>query len=93
MHSLFTYKYKILSVDGVFRMAENKFLEADMLALQLLSEGGHGPDTSLSWLLYIGIAFFVMIIVFGWPEGSKKQGQAEGPREAPKGKKKADDLD
>lgn len=63
-----------------------------MLALRLLSEGGQGPDTSLSWLLYIGIAFFVMIIIFGWPEGSRKQSQPAGPREAPRGKKKADDL-
>ncbi len=63
-----------------------------MLALRLLSEGAEGPDTSLARWLLVGIALFVIVIITGWPEGSKKQDQATGRREASKGRRKADDL-
>ena len=63
-----------------------------MFVLRLLSEGGEGPNMELQWLLYAGIAFFLMIIILGWPEGNRKQEQPEGSHEALKGKKKADDL-
>ncbi|MBK8420506.1 hypothetical protein [Candidatus Villigracilis saccharophilus] len=53
-----------------------------MLALSLLSEGGAGPDTSLSLLLYIGIAFFFLIITAGWLSSNTKQDQAEVTQES-----------
>ena len=53
-----------------------------MLALNMLSEGGAGPDTSLSLLLYIGIAFFFLIITVGWLSSDKKQDQAGAAQEA-----------
>lgn len=53
-----------------------------MLALSLLSEGGAGPDTSLSLLLYIGIAFFFLIITVGWLSSNAKQDQAEVMQES-----------
>jgi len=64
-----------------------------MLALRLLSEGGEGPDTSLLWLLYVGVALFFMIIIIGWMVSNRKQEQFEVQDETPKSKKrKADDL-
>ncbi len=53
-----------------------------MLALSLLSEGGTGPDTSLLLLLFIGIAFFFLIITVGWLSSNRKQYQAEVAQEA-----------
>lgn len=53
-----------------------------MLALNMLSEGGTGPDTSLSLLLFIGIAFFFLIITVGWLSSNRKQDQAEEAHEA-----------
>lgn len=44
-----------------------------MLMLQLLSEGGEGPNTELSWLLYIGIALFFLVIMVGWLTKDGKQ--------------------
>jgi multisubunit Na+/H+ antiporter MnhB subunit len=43
-----------------------------MLGLSLLSEGGAGPDTSLTALLLIGIAFFFLIITVGWLSSNSK---------------------
>ena len=64
-----------------------------MFMVRLLSEGVEGPDTSLIWLLYIGMAFFFMIIIAGWPIGGRKQEQLKVEGDAPKSKKrKADDL-
>lgn len=64
-----------------------------MLALRLLSEGGEGPDTSLTILLFVGIAFFFLMIVVGWLSSNRKQDQAEVMHEAKKSAKKdADDL-
>jgi len=42
-----------------------------MLALSLMEEGA---NTDLSWLLLIGLAFFVLIVVIGWLV-SRQQGQ------------------
>ena len=64
-----------------------------MLALRLLSEGGEIPDTSLTLLLFIGIAFFFLMIIVGWLTSSRKQDQAEVTNEAKKSMKKdADEL-
>ena len=52
-----------------------------MLALNMLSEGGAGPDTSLSLLLYIGITFFFLIITVGWLSSDKKQDQTGAAQE------------
>jgi hypothetical protein len=43
-----------------------------MLAIQLLSEGGGGPDTALLWILYTGMAFFFLVIIIGWLTSGKK---------------------
>jgi hypothetical protein len=68
-------------------------MEAFMLALRLLSEGGEGPDTSLMVLLFIGMAFFFLMIIVGWLTSGRKQDQAEVMHDAKKSAKKdADDL-
>jgi len=43
-------------------------------ALLFLSEGG-GPDTSLSWLLWVALGFFLLMVVVGWltSRGAGKQ--------------------
>ncbi len=67
-----------------------------MLALRLLSEGVEGPNTELIWLMYLGIAFFFIVIIFGWLSSSRKQSQHEDGDEAGesgrKKKKAADHL-
>jgi len=65
-----------------------------MLALILLSEGGgEGPDISLSWLLYIGFVFFLLIVIIGWLVSRRKQSTSEVQHNAKKSiKKDADDL-
>lgn len=55
-----------------------------MLMMRLLSEGGEGPDTSLLWLLFIGIAFFLLMVIVGWLSSSRKQDQPEVTIEAKK---------
>jgi hypothetical protein len=68
-------------------------MEAFMLALRLLSEGGEGPDTSLMILLFVGMAFFFLMIIVGWLTSGRKQDQAEVMQDAKKSAKKdADDL-
>jgi hypothetical protein len=68
-------------------------MEANMLALRLLSEGGEGPDTSLTILLFIGIAFFFLMIIVGWLTSSRKQDQVEVTNDAKKStNQNADDL-
>ncbi len=42
-----------------------------MLALRLMEEGA---NTDLTWLLLIGLAFFVLIVIVGWLV-SRQQGQ------------------
>ena len=64
-----------------------------MLAFRLLSEGGEGPNKELLWLLYLVIAFFLLIVIVGWWVSLRKQDQPEVKQEAVKSKKKdADDL-
>ena len=70
-----------------------------MLAMSLLSGGGEGPNTSLLGLLFVGIAFFLLIVIVGWLTSSRKQDQAEVRHEAKKlatsslrGEKDADNL-
>lgn len=41
-----------------------------MLALGTLSESTHGPD--LTWLLWLVLAIFVVIIIIGWMVSKKK---------------------
>lgn len=64
-----------------------------MLALRLLAEGAEGPNTELLWLLYAGIAFFVLAILLGWWASSGKQEQVEVRVEAAKPSKKKDTDD
>ncbi len=69
-----------------------------MYALQsLLQEGG--PNTSLTWLLLVALAFFFLMVVVGWltskNKGSKPEVQHEAHKEheAPATElKSADDL-
>lgn len=67
-----------------------------MLALRLLSEGVEGPNTELLWLMYLGIAFLFVVIIFGWLSSSRKQDQhTDGDEAGESGRKKkkaADDL-
>lgn len=64
-----------------------------MLALRLLSEGGEGPNAELLWLLYAGLAFFLLAILVGWWSSVRKQSQREVKHEVLKSKKEeADDL-
>lgn len=64
-----------------------------MYALYLLSE--EGPNTSLTWLLLIALAFLFLMVVVGWWVSRNKGEQAEAQVEAheePKAEKSADDL-
>lgn len=67
-----------------------------MLVLKVLAEGAEGPNTELLWILYIGLAIFVLAILLGWWSASRKPEQVEVMVEAeeskPKRKKVADDL-
>ena len=62
-----------------------------MQALILLSEGS-GPDTSLSWLLWVALGFFFLIVVVGWLTSRNKGSRLEVQHEAHEEKKSADDL-
>ena len=64
-----------------------------MYALYLLSE--EGPNTSLTWLLLIALAFFFLMVVIGWWVSRNKGEQVEVQVEAhaaPQAEKSADDL-
>lgn len=67
-----------------------------MLALKVLAEGAEGPNTELLWILYIGLAIFVLAILLGWWSASRKPEQVEVMVEVeeskPRRKKVADDL-
>ena len=70
-----------------------------MQALLLLSEGGEGPDASLTWLLWVVLAIFLVLVLVGWWVSRKKGDQVEAQVEAkedvpttPKKEKSADDL-
>jgi preprotein translocase subunit YajC len=69
-------------------------VEAKMLAMSmLLSEGGEIPNTSLQGGLFVGIAFFLLMVIVGWLTSNRNQDQAEVTHEAQKSaKKKPDDL-
>lgn len=65
-----------------------------MFALRLLSEGGEGPNTSLQWMLYVAIAFFLLMVIVGWWVSKRKQSQPEVEHEAHgrQPQKESDDL-
>ena len=62
-----------------------------MQALILLSEGS-GPDKSLSWLLWVVLAFFFLMVVVGWLTSRNKGKKPEVQHEAHEETKPADDL-
>ena len=62
-----------------------------MQALILLSEGS-GADTSLSWLLWVALVFFALMVVVGWLVSRNKGSKPEVQNEAHEEKKSADDL-
>jgi large subunit ribosomal protein L17 len=59
-------------------------------ALQLLSE--EGPNTSLSWLLWIALLFFFLMVVVGWLTSRNKGSKPEVQHEAHEEEKSVDDL-
>lgn len=59
-----------------------------MYAINFLAE--EGPNTELSWLLFIALAFFLLMIVVGWLTSRRGGEQAEAAHEAHGGH--ADDL-
>ena len=66
-----------------------------MQALLLLSEGGEGPDASLTWLLWVVLAIFLVLVLVGWWVSRKKGDQVEATEDVPttpKKEKSADDL-
>ena len=62
-----------------------------MQALILLSEGS-GPDKSLSWLLWVALGFFALMVIVGWLTSRNKGSKPEVQHEAHEEKKPADDL-
>ena len=53
-----------------------------MLAINFLSETTHGPD--LTWLLWVVLAVFVLIVVVGWlTSGTEEDAPAEEVHHAP----------
>jgi hypothetical protein len=56
-------------------------MEANMLAMKLLEETG--PNTELSWLLYVVLGFFLLMVLVGWWVSSRKAEQVEVAHEAP----------
>lgn len=66
-----------------------------MQAILLFSEGG-GPDASLSWLLWVALAFFLLIVLVGWWVSNRNKGEQPETRqvahEEPVEEKPADDL-
>lgn len=64
-----------------------------MYALNLILQ--EGPNTSLSWLLWVALGFFVLMVLIGWWTSRNKGEQVEVQAEAhaaPKPEKSADDL-
>jgi len=59
-------------------------------ALNLLSQ--EGPNTSLAWLLWVALAFFVIIIVVGWLVSRNRTEKPEVVEKIQKDKKSLDDL-
>ena len=46
-----------------------------MYAIQFLAE--EGPNTELSWLLFVGLGFFLLMIIVGWLTSNRSTEQAE----------------
>jgi len=59
-----------------------------MYAIHFLSE--EGPNTELSWLLFIVLGFFLLMVIVGWLTSRRNGGQVEFQHEAHKSH--ADDL-
>jgi len=59
-------------------------------ALYLLSE--EGPNASLSWLLWVALGFFFLMVVVGWWTSRNKGSKSEVQPEAQAGEKSPDDL-
>lgn len=51
-----------------------------MYAIRFLAE--EGPNAELSWLLFIALAFFLLVIVVGWMTSRRNEGQVEVGHEA-----------
>jgi len=51
-----------------------------MYAIHFLSE--EGPNTELSWLLFIVLGFLLLMIIIGWLTSRRNGGQAEIQHEA-----------
>ncbi len=60
-----------------------------MQALSFLSEGG---GSNLSWLLWVVLGIFLLIVLIGWWVSRDKGEQAETGADAPAAGKSADDL-
>src|SRR5512141_1090477 len=56
-------------------------MEAHMFASILLEEAG--PNTELSWLLYLFLAFFSLMVLVGWWVSRRNGKQVEGPHKPP----------
>ena len=61
-----------------------------MYALYLLSE--EGPNTSLAWLLWIALGFFVLMVLIGWWTSRNKGSKPTVQHEAHAEEKSTDDL-
>jgi hypothetical protein len=55
-------------------------MEANMFAIKLLEEAG--PNTELSWLLFLLLGFFFLMVIVGWWVSSRKGQQVDAPQEA-----------
>jgi hypothetical protein len=55
-------------------------MEANMFTMKLLEEAG--PNTELSWLLFLFLGFFLLIVLVGWWVSNRKGQQVEAPQEA-----------
>jgi hypothetical protein len=62
----------------------------NVYALQLLAE--EGPNTSLSWLLWVALAFFVVMVLVGWLTSRNKGSKPEVQHETHGEGKSTDDL-
>lgn len=51
-----------------------------MYLIGLLSE--EGPNTELSWLLFLALGFFFLMVIVGWLTSRRNDGQAEAENEA-----------
>ena len=55
-----------------------------MFALYLFSQAAEGgPDPALSWIFFIGLGLFFLMIVIGWVTSSVQQNQQNARNETP----------